>query len=145
MPLETTDAAGNVMRAEVDYRVLVPWLQIDVNGNRSEAAFDALGLVAGTAVKGKDGETEGDLLEGFDPDLDPRTVRTFLDNPRGAAARVLGRATTRVLYDVERYVLSKKPRRAKREGGRSQRDRAPRPGELCAISVSLCRKTKREI
>jgi RHS repeat-associated protein len=109
MPVETTDAVGNVTRAEIDYRVLAPRLQIDANGNRSEVAFDALELVAGTAVQGKDGDAEGDSLEGFDPDPDPRTVRAFLDDPRGASAHVLGRATTRVLYDVERYRHSHEP------------------------------------
>lgn len=109
VPVETTDAVGNVTRAEIDYRVLAPRLQIDANGNRSAAAFDALGLVTGTAVQGKDGDTEGDSLEGFDPDLDPRTVRAFLDDPRGASTRILGRATTRVLYDVDRYRRSNEP------------------------------------
>ena len=36
-----------------DYRVLQPGLLTDPNGNRAAAAFDALGLVAGTAVMGK--------------------------------------------------------------------------------------------
>src|SRR5262249_14516044 len=36
-----------------DYRVLQAALLSDANGNRSEVAFDALGLVAGTAVMGK--------------------------------------------------------------------------------------------
>lgn len=109
MPVETTDAVGNVTRAEIDYRVLAPRLQIDANGNRSEAAFDALGLVAGTAVQGKDGEAQGDSLEGFEPDLDPRTVRAFLHDPRGASGRLLGRATTRMVYDAERYLHSNGP------------------------------------
>ncbi|MFL9966301.1 SpvB/TcaC N-terminal domain-containing protein [Paraburkholderia sediminicola] len=107
MPVETIDAVGNVTRAEIDYRVLAPRLQIEVNGNRSEAAFDALGLVAGTAVAGKDGE--GDSLDGFDPDLDPQTLREFLDDPRRASHRVLGHATTRVLYEADRYRHSGKP------------------------------------
>lgn len=109
MPVEITDAVGNVTRAEIDYRVLAPRLQVDANGNRSAAAFDALGLVTGTAVQGKDGKAEGDSLEGFDPDLDPLIVSAFLDDPRGASTRLLGRATTRVLYDVERYQRLKEP------------------------------------
>ena len=109
MPVETTDAAGNVTRAEIDYRVLAPRLQMDANGNRSEAAFDALGLVTGTAAQGKDSKAQGDSLEGFDPDLDPRTVRAFLHYPRGASGRLLGRATTRMVYDVERYLHSSGP------------------------------------
>jgi len=109
MPIETIDAVGNVTRAEIDYRVLAPRLQNDANGNCSEVVFDALGLVAGTAVKGKAGDGEGDSLEGFDPDLEPQIVQAFLSDPRGASTRLLAHATTRVLYDVARYLRSKKP------------------------------------
>ena len=49
-----------------DYRVLQPRLMTDPNGNRSEVAFDALGMVVATAVMGKPGENLGDLLEDFD-------------------------------------------------------------------------------
>jgi len=108
-PIETIDPIGNITRAEIDYRVLAPRLLTDANGNRSEVAFDALGLVAGTAVHGKEGDTEGDSLDGFDPDLDPQTLRSFLDDPRGAAIRVLRGATTRILYDADRYRHSGKP------------------------------------
>jgi gamma-glutamyl:cysteine ligase YbdK (ATP-grasp superfamily) len=51
--------------------VLQPRLVTDPNGNRTEAAFDTLGMVVGTAVMGKPlpATTEGDTLDGFDPDL----------------------------------------------------------------------------
>ena len=35
-----------------DYRVLQPLAVMDPNRNRSQAVFDALGMVAGTAVHG---------------------------------------------------------------------------------------------
>ena len=42
-----TDRTGN------DYRVLQPALVTDPNRNRTEVAFDTLGMVVGTAVMGK--------------------------------------------------------------------------------------------
>ena len=51
--------SDNVSTAVNDYRVLQPRLMTDPNGNRSEVAFDTLGMVVGTAVMGKDGEDEG--------------------------------------------------------------------------------------
>ena len=108
-PTETTDPVGNVVRAELDYRVLSPRLATDPNGNRSEVAFDALGLVAGTAVMGKIGETLGDSLNGFEPDLTPSQLAAFFADPHGRALHLLGNATTRIVYDVARYFVSQKP------------------------------------
>ena len=62
---ETEDGAGNVVRAENDYRVLAPWALVDSNGDRNEVAFDALGMVVKTAAVGAG---EGDDLD------DPTTV-----------------------------------------------------------------------
>ena len=47
--VSTRDAVGNTTSAEHDYRVLRPRLVTDPNGNRTEARFDALGLLAATA------------------------------------------------------------------------------------------------
>ena len=63
--VETRDALDNAMRAANDYRVLQPFMQTDPNGNRTKVAFDALGLVVGTAVMGKPDEGLGDTLDGF--------------------------------------------------------------------------------
>ncbi len=52
---------ASVTTATYDYRVLQPRLVTDPNGNRSEVAFDALGMVVGTAVMGKDGRDQGRL------------------------------------------------------------------------------------
>jgi RHS repeat-associated protein len=46
--------------AKFDYRTLQPKLLTDPNGNRSAAAFDALGMVTHTSAMGKDGENIGD-------------------------------------------------------------------------------------
>jgi len=63
------DPLGNVVTAEHDYRVLAPRRIVDPNGHASEAGFDIRGLVAWTAVMGRDGE--GDTPE------DPTTVSSY--------------------------------------------------------------------
>jgi RHS repeat-associated protein len=108
-PVETIDAVGNTTRAECDYRVLAPRLLTDPNGDRSEVAFDAVGRVAGTAVKGKLGEPVGDSLTGFEPDLSTTRLQAFLADPHGQALQQLQQATTRIVYDVEHYFHSEKP------------------------------------
>ena len=105
MPVMTRDAAGNETHAELDYRVLQPTRLIDPNGNRSEARFDGLGMIAGTAVMGKvDGPVEGDSLDDFVTDLAPNAIKRYFDaeSPRDLAVAHLGSATTRVIYDLDR-------------------------------------------
>ncbi|MGH3297610.1 MAG: SpvB/TcaC N-terminal domain-containing protein [Trebonia sp.] len=63
---QTTDAAGNVIQAAGNYRVLAPWLVTDANLNRSGVRYDPLGMVAATAAMGKllpGGTDEGDHLD----------------------------------------------------------------------------------
>ncbi len=50
---KTQDALLNTITAIHDYRALQPFEVTDANGNRSQARFDALGMVVGTAVMGK--------------------------------------------------------------------------------------------
>ena len=93
----------------LDYRVLQPYLVIDPNDNRTEIAFDALGMVVATAVMGKEGENEGDLLDGFKGNLEMENlsqadINKFFEDPRGQIAEdLLGKATTRIIYDINRY------------------------------------------
>src|SRR6185437_5670220 len=98
---------GKVTAAVHDYRVLAPRLLTDPNGNRSEVAFDALGLVAGTARRGKPDEAVGATLDGFEPDADEATVAAYLADPLGAAAPLLAGASSRVLYDLFAYDRTK--------------------------------------
>ncbi|HZS38658.1 MAG TPA: toxin TcdB middle/C-terminal domain-containing protein, partial [Polyangia bacterium] len=112
LPLETVDAAGNrvtageraaddsLLQSGIDYRVLSPALLTDANRNRSAVAFDTRGLVVGTAVMGKPGETVGDSLAGFQTDLTDAEIAAHLNDPLASAADVLGRASTRVIYDL---------------------------------------------
>ena len=106
---QTTDPLGNRMTAEHDYRLLQPFRVTDPNGNRAEVAFDTLGLVAGTAVMGKTTETKGDSLAGFAANLTPQQRRAFLDDPLGSAAQLLGPASTRILYDLDRHLRTQQP------------------------------------
>jgi RHS repeat-associated protein len=98
------DAAGNRISAELDYRVLAPRVVTDANGNRGAVAFDALGMVVGTAAMGKAaGPVEGDSFVGFDADLTEAVIQADLADPLAAPAALLGPATTRTVYDVLAY------------------------------------------
>jgi RHS repeat-associated protein len=100
------DALGNEIRAEYDYRVLQPKAVIDPNRNHSEAAFDTLGMLAGTAIQGKvqDGQSEsGDSLDGFVADLSDEQLRAFVRAPKEVALQLLNAATTRIIYDLDRF------------------------------------------
>lgn len=103
---ETSDPLGNTARVENDYRVLSPSLVIDPNGNRTAAAFDALGMVVGTAVQGKATESIGDLLSSFEPDLDDATILSHIEDPLTSPNAVLGTASTRLIYDLFAYQRS---------------------------------------
>jgi RHS repeat-associated protein len=134
--LETRDPAGNTTTAgerdgsgalvsrSNDYRVLKPRLVMDANRNRAAAAFDALGMVVGTAVMGKPEETLGDTLAGFDEDLTEPTSLDQIARPLADPHAVLQRASSRVIYDPFAYA-------------RTRADAQPMP----AVVYSLLRET----
>lgn len=97
------DSAGNLTLAGNDYRVLQPRLLMDANRNRAEVVFDALGMVVGTATMGKPEENFGDSLDGFDADLSDADALDHLANPLATPHAILGRATTRLVYDLFAY------------------------------------------
>ncbi|MFZ2900360.1 MAG: SpvB/TcaC N-terminal domain-containing protein [Saprospiraceae bacterium] len=103
------DAAGNLTTPGNDCRVLQPRLMMDPNRNRIAIAFDALGMVVGTAVMGKPppAPVEGDSLTGFDPDLTEAVILSHLANPLATPQAILGRATTRLVYDLFAYYRTK--------------------------------------
>jgi RHS repeat-associated protein len=101
--IKSEDTLQNTITALHDYRLLQARQMTDPNGNRSEAAFDALGLVVATAVRGKSGQDFGDLLEDFDADPTLSDLQSFAANPRDHAATLLGKATTRIVYDLDRF------------------------------------------
>jgi len=106
---QTQDALDNTVAAQNDYRVLQPREIIDPNDNHIEVAFDVLGMVVGTAVRGKvttAGIPEsGDSFATFTADLLPSDIDGFVNsaNPLTLATGLLGTATTRVIYDLERF------------------------------------------
>jgi RHS repeat-associated protein len=104
LPDATRDPVGNEQHATNDYRVLAPRSVQDVNGNVREVAFDMRGMVTGTAVMGKPGgPVLGDSLSGFQADLDDAVALAHLTNPLVDPLAILGRATTRVVYDLFAY------------------------------------------
>lgn len=121
--VETRDALGNRMTVEAnDYRVLQPRLVSDPNRNQTAVVFDALGMVAGTAVMGKANSipVEGDNLTGFIADLEQTQIDPFvaaprqsLDQTKSQAAPIvhtlLQGATTRIVYDLHRFMRESKP------------------------------------
>ena len=122
--LETRDAMGNCVTAGErdqagaltiqgnDYRVLQPKQVMDPNRDRTEVAFDALGMVAGTAVMGKPEESLGDSLAGFIPDLTQDEIGQFFADPKGPVAKaLLGNATTRIVYDITCYQREQDPQK----------------------------------
>lgn len=103
MVTSSVDAVQNQIAVVNDYRVLQPQLITDANNNQSAAAFDAFGMVVATAVMGKQGEMRGDLLEGFDADPALADLQAFISAPQGQAPVLLGSATTRIVYDLDRF------------------------------------------
>lgn len=98
MAERVVDAVGNETKARIDYRLLQPFEVTSPNGHISEAAFDAVGRVAGTAVRSRTGE--GDTLAGFVRDPTLAQIQAFVADPRGQALGLLQGATTRVIYDL---------------------------------------------
>src|SRR5262249_572327 len=79
---ETRDALGNRVTVDAnDNRARQPRLVSDPNRNRTEVAFDTLGMVVGTAVMGKPSPApvEGDALTGFVTDLTQAQLDAFSD------------------------------------------------------------------
>lgn len=97
------DATGNLITQGNDYRVLQPRLMMNPNRNRAAVAFDALGMVVGTAVMGKPKENAGDSLDGFEADLAEAVILNHLAHPLTNPHAILGRATTRLVYDLFAY------------------------------------------
>ncbi|HYT68977.1 MAG TPA: SpvB/TcaC N-terminal domain-containing protein, partial [Vicinamibacterales bacterium] len=101
------DREGAIVRQGNDYRVLKPWLVMDENRNRTEAAFDALGVVVVTAARGKPEEDLGDTIDGVDPDLPEEAVLRHLERPLVNPLEILGGATSRMVYDLFAYSRSR--------------------------------------
>lgn len=97
----TRDAVGNTITTETNYRVLQAWRTTDANGARTSIAYDTLGLAVATATTGR--QAEGDTLDGVETDLTPAQRDAFFAAPRPVERALLGRASTRTVYDVDRF------------------------------------------
>ncbi len=136
------DTSGAITRRAQDYRVLQPALVMDPNRNRSAVAFDALGMVVGTAVVGKPEESLGDSLNGLRADLTQAEIDQFLANPKGTvAATLLAGATTRIVYDLTAYWrepdITKKPPAVAATLARETHVSDLQAGQQSKIQVSL--------
>ena len=120
----TRDAAGNTTSALTDYRVLAPRLLTDPNRIRTAACFDALGLLTGTAIMGKEGDGEGDSLDGFTANLSERELLAHIRHPLRDPWEVLRGATTRFVYDLFAFT-------------RTKNDPQPQP----SVSYTMARET----
>jgi RHS repeat-associated protein len=121
MPVQVRDAIGSTISSEIDYRVLAPRRMTDANRNRAEVAFDALGMVVGSAVMGKRGQHTGDSLDGFEADLDEATILEHLAHPLRHPHAILKIATTRVVYDLFVYA-------------RTRASTHPKPATACILA-----------
>jgi RHS repeat-associated protein len=93
LPTSATDAAGLVIEAVNDLRVLQPTEVTDVNGNTTRVTFSPAGFVTGQYVQGKDGEGDAALASvRLDHDL-----LAFAE--RGQPVSV--RSTRRVHHDTQ--------------------------------------------
>ena len=102
--IETIDPLNNTIAIRNNYRTLQPEQITDPNGNRSQAKFDALGMVVATAIMGKESEKKGDKFANFKADLTDDEIKAFFDtnDPHSLAAQYLGTGTTRIIYDLNR-------------------------------------------
>ncbi len=102
--IKTVDPLNNTVQIRNNYRTMQPEQLTDPNGNRSQVRFDALGMVVGTAVMGKESENKGDTFANFKADLTDDEIKAFFDanDPHSLAAQHLGTATTRIIYDLNR-------------------------------------------
>ena len=137
---QTVDAAANLVMAEHDYRALQPRKVTDANGNRTETAFDIFGMTAGSAQIGKavepDGKAKGDSLQDFSADLGAARIANFFSDPVAHAAALLGSATTRTIYDIDRFGTSAQPNRAATLV-RNTHLADLQPGEASTIQISI--------
>lgn len=109
----TTDAIGNQVAVEhINFRTLSPSRMRDSNDNVSEVLLDERGLVKAMAVMGKGNEAD-DLLglteiTSVAEEEAIKTYFTFSDTSvlRNAAQQLLQHATSRFVYDFDRYQTS---------------------------------------
>jgi RHS repeat-associated protein len=110
LPQQVKDALDNVSSVvSYDWRILQPIKMKDANDNITEMLYDALGMPVAMAVKGKDTGTEGDNLDGIDPESTADInlqADLFVDPTSTIKAGLLQGATWRCVYDLESLPVS---------------------------------------
>jgi len=106
LPIRIQDPVDNIISVHNNYRVLQPEVSTDPNGTKTEVLFDAIGLVVATSIyKG----TEGDSVNNVQADLTRNTVDDFFANPLNTAVLLIGTASSRIIYDIDSYFLTRNP------------------------------------
>jgi RHS repeat-associated protein len=94
------DALGNQTTVlGFDFRFLQPQAVKDINDNLTEVSLDILGLVVGTAIRGKG--NEADDLTAFQPDITQAQIDAFLSDPVTQGPALLQNATSRFVYSFQ--------------------------------------------
>ncbi|KAK0390685.1 hypothetical protein NLU13_0188 [Sarocladium strictum] len=104
LPCRWTDAAGNVVEASNDYRVLEPVDTTDPNGNRVSVLHDSLGRTIAFAQMGKSDDMTGESLDDVSTEpIKSEELAAFAENPtKAVAAKFLGKAGKRWLLEDDR-------------------------------------------
>ncbi|MEL6624562.1 MAG: toxin TcdB middle/C-terminal domain-containing protein [Bacteroidota bacterium] len=106
MLAQMTDPLGNQESFEIDYQVLAPWQETDINGNVSEVLFDALSRVIVVTRYGQEGKsTVGfDAVSLYEPVANPSTA-DIVSNP----SKYLQNASDFFYYDLFSWQDSQEP------------------------------------
>ena len=126
--IQTEDALGNTISAQINYRTIQPWMITDANGNRSAVRFDVLGMVVATAVMGKEGASEGDILDTTTPESSPA------DDP-----------TTKFEYDLFNWSVNQRPNVVHVLAREIHRDPATRWQESFTYSDGFGREIQKKV
>ena len=101
------DPLKPLLRPGYDYRLMVPFIQMDTNRNRTEVSFDVLGYVVANAIRGKPEDNDGDIVAGVKTELSEKDIKSFFQSPLIHASALLGTATSRAVYDLYAYRRTK--------------------------------------
>ncbi|KAI9776501.1 MAG: hypothetical protein M1839_009535 [Geoglossum umbratile] len=103
-PVNIRDPLTNTTSGVMDYRTLQLRSVTDANGNKTEVAWDAAGVIVGLAIGGKDGQLTGDTLDGFRRNLTGDEIKAYFQSPIDAAPALLAGASSRYIYDPNSYL-----------------------------------------
>ncbi|KAJ5736889.1 SpvB-domain-containing protein [Penicillium malachiteum] len=107
---KTTDDLGNLTQSINDYTSLAATTTIDPNGNLQRVVLDALRRTVGLSTEGKAGGLhEGDILDGFQPQITEAQIGSFMATPpidANSSTAFLHQTGQRIIYGTGRYYQS---------------------------------------